>query len=192
MPEAREHYQRALEQSRALGLDQREADALHGMASIAAAESRLDDAQALYEEVLAMRRREPQDYNLATALANGASTAIDRGDAVLAKARMLELLGLLEPIGSRYVALHTLRLTGKLLALLGDAEAATRMAAAAQRSRDETGQHWNPAAGKEWDADQAALRRALGDPAYDAAWRTGFTMDEPTGLAYGEARLRAT
>ena len=191
MDEAMSHLQAALQAARAANDTRREGHALGGMALIATVHGRHDEASAHFDAVLALRRANGHGYDLAVALLNSVSNAIECQARDRARERLVETLALAPRLGSRYITVHLLGLTANLLCQYSDWLPAVELHAAAQTQWRELGLFVDEQRRAQQQRDLGAARQALGDAAFEQAWNMGLAIDELAGLGLAALRLES-
>ena len=151
------------------------------------AAGRVDDARVEVERNQASRspgRTRQADVRV-TAL-DGLVTRAE-GDPSRSEQRAHEALAIQHDRGWRPDVVHSLEALAGLAVVNESYAEAARLAAAAQRLRDEMGYvlRW-PYEQRVLDDDLAAARAALGDDAFDAAWAEGLALDEDAAVAYAQ------
>ena len=186
--EAEPELQAALALARAQKQSKREGDALGGLSLLATVRGDAARADALNEQVLAIRRQAGHGYHLATALLNATLLAQNLDDDARAWQRLAEATALLPRVGSQYLSQLAVDLAVALLGRAGDWPAAVVLAAASSAHRHDSAL---PLKGGDFDDRQTLLRQArgaIGDEAFEVAWAEGLALDQPGA----QARVAAT
>jgi predicted ATPase/DNA-binding winged helix-turn-helix (wHTH) protein len=170
------HFETALAVSRSSGNVNHEGNALSGLCSIAQARQRLDEAAALVEQLVALRRRAGQGYNLAVSLLRAAWLAICRAQLDAAAGHLAEAEPWVRGAGSRLLAFGWYGLTGSLAAARERWAVAVHLLACMLRVRGEDGVRPDEESVACERADLDRARQALGDLAFDAAWAAGTAL----------------
>jgi predicted ATPase/transcriptional regulator with XRE-family HTH domain len=142
-------------------------------------------ATALHEEALALCRKLGDKRGIAIALGNLGLVAKGQGDHGRAAALLKENLILRHELGERRGVAVTLHNLGMLARLEGAPLLSTRLLAAASALRTAMGAPLNPKDTARYTQALAALRAALGEDGYAAAWADGraLPLDEAVALA---------
>ena len=191
--EAQTHFEAALALARAIGHLRHEGTALAGLADLLLQRGRADEAAALNEDLLLLRRRDGNAYNLALTLRRVAHQAASRGDTAHAAALLAGAQPLVRNAGSLVLLCVWCHEVGSFAADLRHWDGAVRLLAWASQFR---AQHGYPADDEQARLESAQLnqaREALGDAAYEAARAAGaaFTAGEVLDLAARELSDRA-
>lgn len=190
--EARMHLEAALALATARGDLRRQGDALNGLAAVNRIVGRLDEADAQCEQVLQMRRAAGHVHQIATALLNIASASLDRRATTRARDGLLEALDLLPRVGSRYLVVHALGMSGTCLGQCDRWAQAVELLAVAHTLWRELGLHVDPTTRQERDLELAAAQAALSAEAFESAWAAGLALPEAEALALARRWLAAT
>jgi len=140
-------------------------------------------AEALCEESLAMARDIGEAYGVALLLATLGRAAHRQGDEDRAARRYRESLNLYHDAG---VTLHLAECLWGLAAVRaarGHPEDAARLLGAAAVMRETTGSPVSPFDRADYERDLDAVRAALGEEAFAAAWATGKTLSLEQAIA---------
>ncbi len=184
---ARALYEEGLSLFRQLGDQQGVANALNNLGNVAYQQGDLADARALQEEGLTLSRQLGDQNGIAESLINLGVVAFEQGDFVGARALHEESLTLYRQLGDqRGIACN---LEGMSAVACGQSQAsrAARLGAAASALRASIGSPFPPAAQGKIDAQVAAVRAALGEAAFVAAWDAGRAMTMEQAMEYALA-----
>ena len=172
--------------ARELGNKRELATALNVLAAIHRVEGRLDVAEPLYENVVALARELGDRESIAIGLLNLAMASIGRGSSDRARELLLEALAIAEEIGSKQTGQSVLEVSAGLAALRKEWRYAARFYGAAEAQAEQTGLRRDP-------ADEAFLlplvanaRAALNEFDFAEADAAGRAL--PYGSALVEAR----
>jgi predicted ATPase/Tfp pilus assembly protein PilF/DNA-binding XRE family transcriptional regulator len=140
-------------------------------------------AAALHEEALALQRALGDKLGIASSLHNLGHVAYDQGDHGRAAALVGESLLLGRDIGARHLVAASLESLGWVAAARGQAEQAARLAGATVALREILGVPLPPAFRAGHDRAVQAMRAALGEEAFAAAWAEGRTLPLEAAIA---------
>jgi len=140
-------------------------------------------ARTLIEESLALRRELGDKHGIAWSLIVRGVVARDEGDLAAAHAYLADALALAREIGFRQGIANCLLLLAGLARMGSKPARATRLLGAAAAVREAIAFALPPADRAEHDADAAALRDALGEDAFEAAWSAGRAMSLDEAIA---------
>ena len=172
---------------RELGNTYGSATALSNLGLVALEQGDHGRAMALHEEALALCRTLGDRRGNAIALGNLGLVALEQGDHGRAAALLKESLALRRELGERRgvaVSLHNL---GLLARLEGAPLRSARLLAAAAAVRTAMGTPLNPKDKARHTQAVAALRAALGEDGYAAAWAEGEALRLEEAVALGLA-----
>jgi non-specific serine/threonine protein kinase len=182
---ARAYLAEALALAHELG-NKRELLAAHNaLAQLHRAEGELDAAEPLYERTLTLAREMGDRESTAIGLLNLAMVSIGRGSNERAGRMLLEVLDIVDEIGSQSAGQSALEVSAGLAARQNEWAKAARLYGAAEAQAERTGLHRDP-------ADEAFLAPLI-DAARNALPESAYTAAEVAGraLAYEEALLEA-
>jgi predicted ATPase/Flp pilus assembly protein TadD len=167
------------------------AGTLNNMGKLATGQGDYAAARSLYEEALSINREIGNRHGEAVALHRLGLTAIARLQYAEARALLAESLALAREIDARPCVIGCLEGLAALARKEGEAERAARLFAAAEALREVIGSPLPPNDRPERDAHLAALREALGESAWSAAWEAGraLTWEQAAACALGEESL---
>jgi tetratricopeptide (TPR) repeat protein len=153
-------------------------------------EGRLDEATPLYEEALAIARRESNDSRIASYLCNLSAVDIAAGRLSKAGERLKESIAIIERIRLEgFAALGQLDQTSALACAHGDLGVAARLAGGAQGLLDRMGAQREPPDEKSIRPWIDRMRKVLADEAFEAAIAAGRSLDLEQALAQARAWL---
>jgi predicted ATPase len=180
--------QEALTLFRAIGDDWMAASVLNNLGVMAARRGDDERAARLYEEQLAIHRR----LGVVTwlSLSNLAFTYMRQGDGACAAPLLREALPVARSFGEQRGLATVLEGFAALSASAGELQRAARLFAAAERLREEaTVPATLRAQSSYYDEQCAAVRTALGEDAFAAAWNEGcaLSLDAAVALALEQA-----
>ena len=158
--------------------------ALYNLGNIFMSWGKLDTAELLYEDVLAIARELGDRESVAIGLLNLAMVAINRGLPDRARSRLIEVLGVADE-RSKPIGLSVLEVCAGLASLREEWERAPRFFGAAEAQTAQTGLHRDP-------SDEAFLAPLIGK-ARGVLGSGAFAQAEAAGraLAYDAALLEA-
>jgi tetratricopeptide (TPR) repeat protein len=177
---------------RALGDTWGTAAALANLGNVVRAQGHHRRATALYDESLALRRRLGDKAGIADALANLGRVAQAQSDWTRATALFAESLTLLRELGDRRSIVYGLEGLAAVATAPGTTpealERAVRLLGAAAALRGAIGAPLPPNEQAGYARTVAALRAALGEAVWPAAWAAGqaLSLKEVLTLAVGE------
>lgn len=187
---ARLHLAEALDLARAQREEHDLIAALNAMAQLHRTQDEMQDAVRLYEEALDLARSTDDRESIALALLNLAM-AIAGSDTARISPMLLEVLAIVDEIGSKPVLQSALEVSAGLAATLGDCARAAELFGAAEAHAQRTGLQ------RDW-ADElflapliAAARRTLGDGPFAAAEAKGRALAGEDAKAQARAWLAA-
>jgi predicted ATPase/class 3 adenylate cyclase len=181
-----------LEESRALfrevGDKRGIAWTLSGLGIVARHHGDSGAARALLEESLAIRRELGNKHEIAFSLFYLGGVVHDQGDYGAARALLEESLAIRRELGYKLGIAQNLEGLAAGAVAQGQSERATRLFGAAEGLREAIGGRLPPADRAEHDRSVSAVRTALGEEAFTAAWAEGRTMslDEAVSHALEE------
>jgi len=183
-------FEESVAVQRAVGNTAGIAGALNNLGLIAQAQGQYARATALYEESLALKRATGHQGGIAISLGNLGVVALMQGD--LAGAAMLfrESLALKREARDREGLATTLEEMGAIAHAWGQPERAARLLGAAARLRDAIGASQRSDVWPHYEATVAAVRRALGEAAFAAAWAEGRALSLEQAVAAALAAER--
>jgi non-specific serine/threonine protein kinase len=187
----------ALAHKRALGDRLGISYVLNQLALVAAQQGEYDRALALQEECLTLRRELGDKYGLADVLNNMGRVAFWQQDYQRAVDLFGESLRLTHTIGIRIGMMISIEWLGRSAAATGHVRRAAVLLGSAQALRQVLGVQIPPAESGSHDHTVAAVRGAIGDAAFAAAWAEGqaLPLEEAIVLALddtGAARAIAS
>jgi predicted ATPase/class 3 adenylate cyclase len=174
--------------SRAIGDPWAIARALLSLAQTAYVQGEYSRAEALFEECLALMRQAGSTSHSAVALLYLGHAARAQGNFRRATALYQEGLALSQGLGDKLRVLRELEGLATAVAAEGRAERATRLLGTASSLRDLLGSARHPMDRAAVEAALEAVRAALGEEAFAAAWAAGraLALDDAIIEALGE------
>ena len=183
--EALELYKR-LEDSSGLG------DVLNNLGNIAERRGRQAEARAFYEQSLTVRRGANDWQSVANTLSNLGPLLGYLGDQTGAVLALRECLSLCLELGDRRDGIYALKGMAELALERGDWENAARLLGAEAALRESLGTPRVAFRAEQHQEDLDALRRQMGDSAFNEAWKQGKAMPweeaASCALAWPDAR----
>jgi non-specific serine/threonine protein kinase len=152
-----------------------------GMAAWARGEH--ERALSLLEESLARYREVGDRRGIARALGNQAFVALQRREYARASARCRESLALYREVGDAWAVGRYLPVLAGTAFAQGQAARAARLFGTAAGLREHLGSPLPPVVRTTHDRTVAAVRAALGDPAFEREWARGQVMSREADLA---------
>jgi tetratricopeptide (TPR) repeat protein len=178
-------YEEALGLSRALGDTRGSAVWLDSLGMVVSQQGEHERAAALYEEALGLFRALGDRRGSANALGNLGRVVLSQGDYGRAAALLEEALLLSRDIGTWELVAAGVESLAWVAASCGQARQAARLCGAAEAQREALGAPLPPDERAGHDQAVAAMRAALGEQAFAAAWAAGRAL--PLEQAIGEA-----
>ena len=123
---------------------------------------------------------------LSAALATRARVAIAHGDSEQADQDAREALGIAAGVGAHLLIPDILEILADLEREVGDHREASRLLGAADAARQRMGAVRFKALDDDHEECVAALREALGDNDFDAAWAEGAALSTEEAIAYAQ------
>jgi tetratricopeptide (TPR) repeat protein len=130
-------------------------------------------ARSLYERALILARELEDPWLIAWSLINLGDVARRMGDSGQAMGLYRECLTLFCELGNRQSMAYALEALASLIVAQGELERGARLFGAAEALREAIGARMSPADFAEYADSVAALRVALGEQAFAAAWAEG-------------------
>jgi predicted ATPase/class 3 adenylate cyclase/DNA-binding CsgD family transcriptional regulator len=180
---ARATAEKGLALSRRLGIAWDTAYALFILGSVAQAEGDDPTARARYEEALALFRGLADRRGLSRPLRALGTLALQRRDLEAARAAFRESLTLATELGDRWAVAETLEGLAGVAAAEARPERTARLLGAADALRCVIGTPLPPVSRIAHERGLAAVRAALGEPAFSAVWAEGQAMTPEQALA---------
>lgn len=156
---------------------------LTGLGEIARQQKDYEAARTYYEEALTIARQESSKYLIPVYTFNLASAASLQGNYRSALSYALESLEVSEELGDKISMGDALNIFGALAVKAGEVEKAARLWGAAQAIYDATGFRLEKVDQELNDSYMTEARAAIGDEAFEAAFREGQTMRLKNALA---------
>ncbi|MGB8908673.1 MAG: tetratricopeptide repeat protein [Candidatus Cybelea sp.] len=163
--------------------------ALMTLGLVASMRRKYDRAEQLFSESLRLQRAIGYTGGTYVSLFNLGSVAHKRGDHRLALARYREALGMFEAAPAKATLAKALEDFAITIAALGHPAPGARLLGAADALRRAIGSPLFPAERADYDTEVQAVRRKMGDEAFDAQWRIGTSLTHDRALE--EARAAA-
>jgi predicted ATPase/DNA-binding SARP family transcriptional activator len=173
---ARALLTQAVAKAREIGDPRLIAEPLCELAELARHEGDRDEARALAEESLLIGRQIGMTVTIADSLNVLAKIAREEGDLERARARVEESLATVAKGQARHVTPGILDSVAGVAAARGECERAARLFGASKALREASGLPVALVDRPEYDRDVAAVRAALGQEAFAAAWAEGRSM----------------
>jgi predicted ATPase/DNA-binding CsgD family transcriptional regulator len=181
------HAEEALGLSRELGDRTAVAITLTTLADCLRLQGLAAEAAARSEESLALFREMGHRRGAAAALTDLAALALDAGDPARAHTLLAEGLESLGATGDRYLVVGSLELAARVAQAGGAAGGAARLLGAAAGQREAVGAARSPSREPAYQHLLAAVRTALGEAAFAAAWKTGAALSLEAAFAEATA-----
>jgi tetratricopeptide (TPR) repeat protein len=184
----------SLSLARAAGDKSLLAIALHNLGWVVHAQGDSEQAMALFEESLTIRREVGDTRGVATMLCSLGHLARLEGDESRAAPLLSESLTVAQVVGDNGIMIHCLEDMGRIRYAQGLAERAAWLFGAAAAVREAIGASPQPDERAEYDRNLAAVRAALGDAAFSAAWEHGqtLTLEEVVALVSAQETPKET
>ncbi len=181
----------ACEASRRCGDQRRLGNALSGLATVARLAGRLDETWQRCLDLLALRRTEPNRFDIGVALLNCASVAIERRQLDLARPYLEEALRLGREVCSRYLTQALVSGVAEWALETGDVLTATRLNAADAAQRRLLQMPLDTTSTGQQAAQLEAARTSLGAARCDAEIEAGTLATHDETLAWAALALQA-
>ena len=167
--------------------------AISNLGSIALERGEHSAAAALSEQAYSLFETLDDSEGMAFALVNQGLAALSEHDHARALELLRQALRRLAELEFADVIGYCFEGLAAVLAFTGKAEPGARLLGAAEALRDSLGVELAPAERQTHDETVAAVREALGEKAFSAAWRQGrgLALDEAIAYALEEERARA-
>jgi tetratricopeptide (TPR) repeat protein len=184
---ARALHAESLAMSRELGDTRGIARALHHLGEAACRQGAYVRAAALCEQSVAVYRELGDMWGIAYTLALLGDVACRQSDYARARALHAESLAMSRALGDRRGVVHSLEGLARVASAQGGRTAAPERAArlfrAAQALRATLGEPLPPTERADYERTVVAVRTALGDAAFTAAWTAGATLSLEQAMA---------
>lgn len=160
---------------------------LHMLAAAARVEGDFRQAKAFYRENLALNRALRRPDWVSVELGNLGALEVLEGNIPEAVPLLRESLQTAHERGDKYLAPYELVWLGRVAFADGNPVRAAKLFAAARAQFDTTGLAMDPDEAPEYEKGLAAIRGALDDTAFSAAWAEGkrMNLDGAVALALG-------
>jgi predicted ATPase len=185
--EARAVLEQGLAIERELGDRLGNPETLYGLGVVALHQGDYAEARALLEQSLAIQRDREEKGAIPYSLAGLGVVALHQGDYAEARALLDEGLALFRELGDKGGIAESLEAFASLALKEGEEKGEARCArlwGAAAALRDAIGAPLPPMDRPEQERDLAAVRAALGEAAFAAAWEAGRAMTWKQAVAY--------
>src|SRR5437773_871945 len=163
---------------------------LHMLAAAARVDGDIGQARQFYREDLGLNRELGRLDVVSVELGNlGALEALE-GNISEAVPFLRESLEIAYNRGDRYLAPYELVWLGRVASAQGSPARGATLFAGAEAQFDSTGLGMDPDEGPEYEKGLAAIRAALDEKAFSAAWATGkkMSLDEAVAFALGPSK----
>jgi transposase/tetratricopeptide (TPR) repeat protein len=176
-------YEESLAIQRGLGDQPGVATSLCSLGQVALSQGNLDAAKSLLEEALGLWRSLGARRGIAWATELLGEVAREQGELESASALLAESLKTRRELGDRTGVLVSVEALAKVASARDEPERATRLFGATASWRAARGTALPPNEQPDRDARLLALRKALGESAFDAAWCAGGALTEDEAIA---------
>ena len=185
--EVRKWSEEGLAIARARGEKADAATPLHMLAAAARVDGDIGQARQLYRENLALNRELGRPDVVSVELGNLGALEVLEGNISEAVPFLRESLEIAYKRGDRYLAPYELVWLGRVALAEGNPARGATLFAAARTQFDTTGLAMDPDEGPEYDKGLVAIREALDEKAFSAAWAAGkkMSLDEAVAFALG-------
>ena len=173
VPRAREEFEHALAVSREVGFHEVEGESELMLGEAAFTEGDLERAGSHVNTSLTVCRDAADRNGEANALRWLGKVELARGDLAVARQHLNEALRAFETHEMREELVNCLEDHAELVHAEGDSEAAAALAAAVEQARSRSALPRAPGVEKRWQALLDALRAAVAEDRFDAAWVRG-------------------
>jgi len=181
---ARTPFEECLAEFRELGDKWGVAGSLNSLGLIALYQGDYATACALLEECLAVFRELGDRRGVAASLNSLGLVAYRQGDNAVAWNVLGESLAINRELGDKWGIAESLQALAALAAGWGQKERAARLWAAAEALREAIGAPLPPKDKEQIDREVAAVRAAIGEPAFSAGWTEGRAMTIDQAVEY--------
>ena len=181
---AQKNYAESLAMRRQFGDTYGTANSLNGLGEAALSRGDFQAARGFLEESLALRRQMGDTQSIAHSLHNLGEVALRQSEYAAARESFLSSLRLMRESEDQYGIAHSLESLAAACVLPEQAASAARLLGAAETLRVAIGSPRPPSAEEEYRSRVAAVREALGDAAFTAAWEEGWAMSWEQAVAY--------
>ena len=182
-PQAWDLFSESLLLCRAEGDPNKVASALNNLGLVARYRNDLVSARAMFQEDLALCRELANRSGAAIALLNIGTVERLAGQFVPARRALLEAVTLAREVGDRRALAWCVKGLGHLACAEEDYAAGVCLLAASESLRAALGISFKPADPEELTRDSDLARAAMGNAAFDTAWKTGFNRTLDAALA---------
>jgi tetratricopeptide (TPR) repeat protein len=160
------------------------ASALLGLGRIAMWEGEHSRARALLQESLAIFREVKEKHSSVWALNSLAWIGWHEGEVATARAHLVEALGLCRETGRYWESIDTLVSAGHLAQRQCSPARAARLFGAAEALRESIGEAMPPVERAGYEGSLTAVRAALGEERFAAAWAEGQALSREQAIQY--------
>ena len=157
---------------------------LHMLAAAARVDGDFRRSRAFYRENLALNRELGRTHWVSVELGNLGALEVLDGNIAEAIPLLRESLEMAHDGGDKYLAPYELIWLGRVALAKGDPARAARLLAAAKAQFDATGLAMDPDEGPEYEKGLAAIRGAMDEKAFSAAWEKGKAMGLDEAVAF--------
>ena len=188
---ARSQLEESLATFQSLGFTGSTPRVLQDLGNLCLDEGDLASARDCFDKSLAIRRRFGDTRGIALALLGLARVAMAQDDLAQARSQLEEALAILRKLGDHRSLASVLEVFAFIAARRGAAARALRLLGAAQSMRMAVGAHATPDWTSDLEAQRAATREELGEPASAAAHAVGrsLALDEAVQLCLEDDTL---
>ena len=190
---ARANFEESLGITRATGGFRGITAALSGLGQVALGEGDLVGTRARYEESLAIGRKSGDGRRIADSLRNLGNVARLQRDYLAARMLYAESLAITRKQGDKDAIANSLAELAEMAVDRSDFPVAAGIWGAVERLREDVGSPMSPSEKPRYDGIVMSARAALGDTAFDRAWREGraLTNEQAIELALKKPADRA-
>jgi len=188
--EVRKRSEEGLAIARARGEKADAATPLHMLAAAARVDGDIGLAREIYRESLALNRELGRPDVVSVELGNLGALEVLEGNIAEAVPLLRESLEIAYRRGDRYLAPYELVWLGRVALAEGNPVRGATLFAAARAQFDATGLAMDPDEGPEYEKGLAAIRGALDEKAFSAAWAEGKSMSLDLAVAFALGRVQ--
>lgn len=189
-PQARRHFESALELGRATAGENLSAHALGGLAQLAALDGDAEGAQALAEQGIEAARRLGLQTILVMALVRAAEVAVLLRRWASAQTTLRELLAVLRNTGARAFLADSLEITAMVQEVLGSPASAARLLGASEGVRQASHESSDVrAVSPDLERCRRRLTEALGPIGFSSEWTWGKGLAPAEAVAFALREL---
>ncbi len=184
---ARPYLEQAAALNREIGNRTGEASSMDGLGSLLMQMGELDAARTALERALELERESGNANDVGVTTISLGLVALRRGDLPAAREHIRGGLVALQPLGARHQICDGLESMAEIAHRDGDHERAARLWGATEALRESIGTVIAPSDREAIEGYRDASRQALGDAAFDRAWKDGRAMDADAAIALATA-----